>query len=125
MSPTKAGLKVTTADLAAYTAKALITTSMTRRRLGVPDEEKFMRQGIFYGAIQELSFVEAEDAAVIGGGNSALQIVDNLHTVARNVHLISTSELTADAAVVERVSCLANLHTYINYKFLNSPATRP
>lgn len=119
IEPQERGFKIITPDLAEYTAKALIiATGMTRRRLMVPGEEKFLRKGIFYGAIQELSFVEGEDVAVIGGGNSALQMVDNLHTVARNVHLISTSELTADAAVVERVSCLLNLHTYIGYRVL-------
>ena len=119
IEPHEGGFQVTTSELTTYTAKALIiATGMTRRRLGVPGEEKFLRKGIFYGAIQELSFVEGEDAAVIGGGNSALQMVDNLHTIARNVHLISTSELTADAAVVERVSCLLNLHTYIEYKVI-------
>jgi alkyl hydroperoxide reductase subunit F len=119
------GFKVTTAELTAYIAKALIiATGMTRRRLGVPGEEKFLRKGIFYGAIQELSFVEGEDAAVIGGGNSALQMVDNLHTVARNIHLISTSELTADAAMVEQVSCLSNLHSYIGYKVLEFTGDR-
>ncbi|MCK9376963.1 MAG: FAD-dependent oxidoreductase [Syntrophobacterales bacterium] len=125
IEPHEGGFKVTTAELAIYTAKALIiATGMTRRRLGVPGEEKFLRKGIFYGAIQELSFVEGEDTAVIGGGNSALQMVDNLHTVARNIHLISTSELTADAAVVERVACLANLHTYIGYKVLEFTGDR-
>ena len=59
-----------------------------------------------------------EEEAVTGGGNSALQIVENLHMVARNIHLISTSELTADPTVVERVSCLSNLHIYIGYKVL-------
>lgn len=119
IDPHEGGFKVTTAELATYTTKALIiATGMTRRRLGVPGEEKFLRKGIFYGAIQELSVVEGEEAAVIGGGNSALQVVENLHTVARNIHLISTSELTADAVVVERVSCLANLHAHIGYKVL-------
>lgn len=113
------GFKVITAELANYTAKALILASgMTRRRLGVPGEEKFQRKGIFYGGIQELSFVEGEGATVIGGGNTALQVVENLHTVARTIHLISTSELSADAAVVERVACLPNLHTYIGYKVI-------
>lgn len=117
IEPQEEGFKVTTADLTAYTAKALIiATGMTRRRLGIPGEAKFLRKGIFYGAIQELSFVEGEDAAVIGGGNSALQIVENLHTVAPNIHLISTSELSADAAVVERVACLPNFHAYLGYK---------
>ncbi|MHB9071926.1 MAG: FAD-dependent oxidoreductase [Desulfobaccales bacterium] len=119
------GFQITTSELAAYTAKALIiATGMTRRRLGVPGEERFLRKGIFYGAIQELSFADGEDAAVIGGGNSALQMADNLHTVARNIHLISTTKLTADAAVVERVSCLSNLHTYIDYKVLEFSGDR-
>jgi thioredoxin reductase len=89
---------------------------MTRRRLGVPGEEKFLRRGNFYGNLQDLSFAEGEDAAVIGGDNSALQIVENLHTVARKVHLISTSELSADAIVLERAAWLTNLQTYIGYK---------
>lgn len=119
IEPQEGGFRVTTSELTTYTAKALIiATGMSRRRLGVPGEEKFLRKGIFYGAIQELSFVEGEDAAVIGGGNSALQMVENLHTVARNIHLISTSELTADAAVVDRVRCLPNFHAYLNYKVL-------
>lgn len=119
IEPYEGGFKVTTADLTIYTAKALIiATGMTRRRLGVPGEEKFLRKGIFYGAIQELSVAAGEDAAVIGGGNSALQVVENLHTVARNINLISTSELTADPAVVERVSCFSNLHTFIGYRVL-------
>jgi alkyl hydroperoxide reductase subunit F len=116
IEPQEGVFQVTTADLATYTAKTLIiATGMTRRRLGVPGEEKFLRKGIFYGAIQELSFVEGEDAAVIGAGNSALQIVDNLHTVARKVHLISTSELSADATVLESAACTKNLETYIGY----------
>ena len=98
---------------------------MTRRRLGVPGEEKFLRRGIFYGNIQDLSFVEGEDTAVIGGGNSALQIVENLHAVARKVHLISTSELSADATVLESVACMTNLQTYIDYKVVNLSARRP
>lgn len=117
IEPSEGGFKVTTAELAAYTARALIiATGMTRRRLGVAGEDKFLRRGIFYGNIQELSFVEGEDVAVIGGGNSALQIVENLHTVARKVHLISTSELSADATVLEGAACIANLETYIGYK---------
>ena len=64
------------------------------------------------------------DAAVIGGGNSALQVVENLHTVARNIHLISTSELTADPVAVERLGCFANLNAYIGYKVLEFTGDR-
>jgi len=117
IEPHEGGFKVITSELAAYTTKTLIiATGMTRRRLGVPGEKEFLRKGIFYGAVQELSSVEGEDAVVIGGGNSALQVVENLHTVARNIHLISTSELTADPLVVERVTCLPNFHAHLGYK---------
>jgi NADH-dependent peroxiredoxin subunit F len=109
------GFEITTSDLKTYFAQALlIATGMTRRRLNVPGEEQFQRKGIFYGNIQELSFVAGEDAAVIGGGNSALQVAENLCSVARNVYLISTSPLTADPVVIERVRHLPNLQTYEN-----------
>ncbi len=113
------GFQITTSELAVYAAKALIVaTGMTRRKLNVPGEATFLRKGIFYGNIQELSFVEGEGAAVIGGGNSAMQVVENLGTVAREIHLVATSELTADPTIVERVKCFPNLHIYENFKVL-------
>jgi hypothetical protein len=38
--------------------------------------------------------------------------------------IISTSELTADAAMVEQVSCLSNLHSYIGYKLFEFTGDR-
>ncbi len=111
--------QVITSELKKFTAKALIiATGMTRRKLKVPGEEEFLRKGIFYGNIQELSWVEGESAAVIGGGNSALQLVENLQPGAQTIYLISTSELTADPAIIERVRCFANLQCLENYKVL-------
>lgn len=117
IEPQEGEFQVTTAQLAVFTAKALImATGMSRRQLGVPGEERFLRKGIFYGTIQELAFVDGEDVVVIGGGNTAMQAVENLHTVARKISLISTSEPSADAAVWERVACIPNLQTYVGYK---------
>jgi len=110
------GFAVTTSELKEYSAKTIIVaTGMTRRRLDVPGEEEFQRRGVFYGNIQDIGFVAGEDAAVIGGGNSAVQIVENLHTVARNIHLISTSAFTADPVQVERISGFRNLNKYEGY----------
>jgi len=110
------GFEITTSELEKYMAKAIIvSTGMTRRRLNVPGEEEFQRKGIFYGHVQDLGFVQGRDAVVIGGGNSALQIVENLHTVAKNIHLVSISALTADPVVIERVSGFKNLHKYEGY----------
>lgn len=108
--------QVTTSELKAFSAKVLlIATGMTRRKLKIPGEEEFLRKGIFYGTIQEVSFMENEPAAVIGGGNSALQVVENLGHIAKEIFLISTSRLTADQAVIDRVACLPNVRLFENY----------
>ena len=113
----RGGFAVTTSDLNKYFAKALlVATGMTRRKLNVPGEEEFQRKGVFYGNLQDLSFVQGEDAAVVGGGNSALQIVENLHTVARNIHIVTDGTLTADKTIIDRVNLFKNLHKYEGHK---------
>jgi alkyl hydroperoxide reductase subunit F len=111
------GFHVTTSELKTYTAKAVIvTTGMARRTLGVEGEERFQRKGVFYGNIQDLSFVHDNDAVVVGGGNSALQMVENLHKVAARVRLVSVTKLTGDPVVIDRVRCLSNVDIYEEYK---------
>ncbi len=111
------GFRVTTAELNAYSATALIiATGMTRRRLNIDGEERFQRKGLFYGNIQDLSFVQGEDVAVVGGGNSALQIVESLHGIAGQISLVSDTALVADPVVVERVSRFENVSRYEGYK---------
>lgn len=113
------GFNVITSELNTYFAKTLIIASgMTRRRLNVEGEEEFQRKGVFYGNIQDISFVQGEDAAVVGGGNSALQIVENLRTVAKNIYLVSDMELTADTSIIERVCQFENLRKYEGYKIV-------
>jgi alkyl hydroperoxide reductase subunit F len=91
---------------------------MTRRKLKVPGEEEFQRKGVFYGNIQDFSFVQGGDVAVIGGGNSALQIVENLHGIAKNIYIVSDTEITADPAIIERVNLFRNLKKYEGFKVL-------
>ncbi len=71
---------------------------------------------ISYGNIQDISFVQGEDVAVIGGGNSALQIVENLQGVAKDIYLVSDAELKADPVIIERVNKFKNLQKYKGYK---------
>ncbi len=113
LEPSTDGFQVTTSELKTYSAKALIiATGMTRRKLGVPGEEEFQRRGVFYGNIQDLSFVQGKNVAVVGGGNSALQIVESLESVAEDIHLISDVKLTADPIIVERVRKSQKLRIY-------------
>ena len=99
------GYRVVLSDLSRYTARAVIlATGMSRRKLGVPGEEEFQRKGVFYGNVQDVSFVQGEDVIVVGGGNSAMQIVENLLPVARRIHIISDLPVTADPSVIERAA---------------------
>lgn len=117
IEPVEGGFRVTTSGLKTYVAKALIiTTGMTRRTLGVEGEEQFQRKGVFYGNIHDLSFVQDKDVAVVGGGNSALQIVENLQSVAGNIYLVSATELTADPTLIERIRTDKKLHIYEEFK---------
>ncbi len=119
VEPTPEGFEIITSELEKFSAKAVIVaTGMTRRRLNVPGEEEFQRKGVFYGHLQDLGFVQGRDAVVIGGGNSALQIVENLHTVAKDIHIVSTSALTADPVILERVGRFKNLHKYEGYNVI-------
>lgn len=116
LEATTEGFHVTTSELKTYSTETLIiATGMTRRKLGVPGEEEFQRRGVFYGNIQDLSFVQGKDVAVIGGGNSALQIVESLESVAGEIYLISSAKLNADPLIIERVRKSPKLRTYENH----------
>jgi alkyl hydroperoxide reductase subunit F len=109
--------EVTVSDLRRYSAEALIVaTGMTRRRLGVPGEEKFQRRGVFYGNVQDVSFVEGEDVVVIGGGNSAMQAVETLHPAVRAISVVCRGDVTADPSVAERALGLEGVTIYRHHK---------
>ena len=115
LAETKNGFAVTVSDRSVFAARSVIlATGMSRRQLGVPGEEEFQRRGVLYGNVQDASFVQGRDTVVIGGGNSAMQIVDNLVTVARSVQIVSNLPLkkTADAKDVERLLGCRNVTAY-------------
>jgi len=113
---TQDGFRVTTSDLASYSARALIVaTGMTRRKLGVPGEEDFQRKGVFYGNIQDLSFIQGKDVVVVGGGNSAVQIADNLQTVASKTYIVAEC-FQADPAVRKKSNGFAAAEKYEGWK---------
>jgi len=53
---------------------------------------------------------------IIGGGNSALQMVENLHKITKKVFLVSDTILTGDAIIIERIRTLSNLEIFEEYK---------
>jgi len=108
-----AGFQVGTTQGGAYQARALIVaTGMNPRRLDVPGEKEFQRRGVFYGYAGDFSFMEGRRVAVVGGGNSALQMVENLKSVASSIYLVSHGALTGDPAVIERALRIPNLERF-------------
>nr|NQU90286.1 FAD-dependent oxidoreductase [Bacteroidota bacterium] len=99
-----------------FTKTILIASGMKRRELNVPGEEKFQRKGLFYGNIQDMSYVQNKNVVIIGGGNSALQMVENLHKITKKVFLVSDTILTGDAIIIERIRTLSNLEIFEEYK---------
>ena len=113
------GYRATLSDLTSHTAKAaILATGMNRRTLNVPGEEEFQRKGVFYGNIQDASFVQGEDVVVVGGGNSAMQIVETLLPAARQIHIVCDLPLSADAAVLQQTATSHRVHRHEGYKVL-------
>lgn len=96
-----------------YKSKALIiATGMMRNKLGVPGERKFSRKGICYAAGQDIPLLAGKKVAVIGGGNSALQIVLELHKHKCKIINISIEAWTGDLGICEEVRSIKNLKVF-------------
>lgn len=101
---------------AQYEASALIiATGMPHRSLGVPGEERFQRQGVFYHPLEEGALVSGWQVAMVGDGNSALQGAIELSGLCPRVYVVSLGEWTADAAVQEKVNTLGNVSALMGY----------
>ncbi len=101
--------KVVVTDYGSYTCAALIlATGMTHRTLGLPGEDALT--GVSYCAVCDGAFYTGRDAAVCGGGNSALQEALYLSDICQSVTLIHRrQEFRADPVLVERAKQRQNI----------------
>jgi len=53
--------------------------------------------------------------AVIGGGNSALEAVDDMAKIAEHIDLVSVTPLTGDQVLIDKVTPLPNLSMYLEH----------
>ena len=98
-----------------YEARAAIIASGKRsRELAVAGEKEFKNKGLTYCATCDAPLFSGRDAAVIGGGNSALDAALQLINIARHVYLVNiVSNLGGDAIMREKVS-KSNIVTVMN-----------
>jgi thioredoxin reductase (NADPH) len=83
-------IEVNLADGSVLTARANIcATGIEYRSLGIPDEQRLLNAGLFYGAgASEAPMCSGKRVFIVGGGNSAGQAAMNFSRTAESVTLI-------------------------------------
>lgn len=105
IEPLGSGFCVTTEKGRMFETRALlIATGSVRRHLNVPGEREFEGKGVAYCSICDAPLFKNKDVAVIGGGNSGLEAVEDLLPYAKHVTLIHRSEaLKGDPQTQEKI----------------------
>lgn len=94
---TKKGKKVKTRTI-------ILVTGSSRKKLGVPGEKDYEGKGVFYCATCDAPLLIGKKAAVIGGGNSALETVIDLMPYASFIYLLVRGDsLKGDAITQEKI----------------------
>jgi NADH-dependent peroxiredoxin subunit F len=92
------------------TSRTVIVCSGKRpKMLQVPGEEKLRGRGVTYCEVCDGPLFQGMDVAVIGGGNSALEAVNDLTKIASHVYMVSISQLTGDHILREKVKGAPNV----------------
>lgn len=110
------GIKTVTTSKGTYLAKALIlATGAFPKKLGVPGEAEFSGRGVSYCATCDGAFFKGKTAAVVGGGDTALEDALFLSTLCETVYLIHRREEFRGAnTLVARAKNAENIRFVLN-----------
>ncbi len=102
---------VKTADGNTYEGKTVIIASGAKHRhLGLPNEEKFIGEGISFCAVCDGAFYSNKTVALIGGGNSALQEAILLSETSKKVYVVQNLDfLTGEPKLQEILAKRGNV----------------
>ncbi|HEX3685597.1 MAG TPA: FAD-dependent oxidoreductase [Bryobacteraceae bacterium] len=92
---------------------AICATGVDYRRMGLPNEDKFLGKGVYYGAgSSEAPRCGNEHVVVVGGGNSAGQAAMQFCRYARTVTIIVRGESlkeTLSRYLIDRINAAPNI----------------
>jgi thioredoxin reductase (NADPH) len=102
------------ADGTKIVARATIcATGINYRRLGLPNEEAFHMNGLYYGAgASEAALCKGEHVFVVGGGNSAGQAAMHFSQYAKRVSIVirgDSLKKTLSEYLVDRIRATSNI----------------
>jgi len=109
--------EVITADGEKFLSKTiLIATGKRPRRLNVPGETELTGRGVTYCSVCDGPIFAGQRVAVIGGGNSALEAALDMVKIAERVILVSSTPLTGDPILIEKIAEAKNLSSFLEYE---------
>lgn len=92
------------------TKTVLVATGVHPRKLGIPGEDEFKNKGVSYCTTCDGPLFKGKTVAVIGGGNSALESLLMLSTIAREIYSININAAFAgESVLIEKVNQLPNV----------------
>jgi alkyl hydroperoxide reductase subunit F len=93
----------------------LLTSGSRRKRLGVSGEDQFDGKGVVFCTTCDAPLFGGKTVAVVGGGNSALEGVEDLLQYAAKIYLVVRSEvLRGDPVTQEKVKSHPNVEILWN-----------
>jgi alkyl hydroperoxide reductase subunit F len=95
----------------------IIASGKSPRRLGIPGELEFTGRGVSYCATCDAPLYAGQDAAVVGGGNSALTSVLDLAQIARTVYSCHRrASYRGDSTLIARVESAPNVRRLLGFQ---------
>ncbi len=92
---------------------SICATGVEYRRLGVPDEARFLGAGVYYGAgASEATLTRDEDIYIVGGGNSAGQAAMHFAQFARRICIVirdDSLKSTLSQYLIDRICSAKNI----------------
>ena len=108
--------RVSTEDGAVFEGKTVILAlGVKHRMLGLPGEEELIGKGISFCAVCDGAFYEGQHAAMIGGGNSALQEALLLSEVCSHVTVVQNlADFTGEKKLADALLEKDNVTVYFS-----------